>query len=281
MVKTKVILLLSAALVLSSCSYSFKWEKFRIDGHRTGVTVPNAVNVKEALGVVEDGVYKAPIGKEFKGGATAAVAALLIDVQPAMARLKEVVAFAPEAMPKGRPESPLGNFIVDRVYEDVSALVAPDGRKVDIAITNMGGIRVDIAAGDVLLDDIVSMLPFRNYLCYVQIPGSELRKAFEHMAENGVQCISHARMSVKDRQLVSAEVDGAPLDDERLYGVATIDFLLDGGDGFKLARGAQDYYISEIKIGDAILADIRSLTAEGKPLAYKTDGRVSIVEESL
>ena len=29
------------------------------------------------------------------------------------------------------------------------------------------------------------MLPFANYLCYVQLPGSELRGIFEFMAENG------------------------------------------------------------------------------------------------
>jgi len=250
-----------------------------MDGHRTAVTVPNATNVAEALGSVSDGVYTAPNGKVFKEGATPKVASLLIDVQPAMARLKEVVAYAPEALIKNRPESTLSNFIVDRLFADVAALVEPGGRKVDVAITNMGGIRVDLAAGDILLDDLVSMLPFRNYLCYVQIPGTELRHAFEYMAESGVQCISGARIVVKDKKLVSAEVGGEALDDERLYGVATIDFLLDGGDGFKLARGAKDYMMTDIKIGDAILADVRALTAEGKPLEYFTDGRVLIQED--
>ena len=149
----------------------------------------------------------------------------------------------------------------------------------DLAITNTGGIRVDIAKGDVLLDDIVSMLPFANYLCYVQIPGSELRGVFEFMAEKGVQCISGARLVIKDKKLVSAVIGGEPLDDERLYGVATIDFLLDGGDGYKLARGAQDYMITDVKIGEAVLADIREMTAEGRPLEYFTDGRILIQED--
>ena len=279
MVKAKIVLVFAAAAVLCSCSHSYKWQKFSIDGHRTGVTVPTAANIAESLGTIEDGVYTAPNGKVFNGGATPAVAELLIDVQPAMARLKEVVAYAPEAMVKHRPESTLSNFIVDRLFADVAKLAEPSGRKVDVAITNMGGIRVDIAKGDVLLDDIVSMLPFANYLCYVQIPGSELRGIFEFMAENGVQCISGARIVVKDKKLVSAEVGGEPLDDSRLYGVATIDFLLDGGDGYKIARGASDYLITDVKIGDAILADIRALTAEGRPLEYFTDGRVLIQKD--
>lgn len=264
---------------MCSCSHSYKWQKFDIDGHRTGVTVPTAANINEALGKVEDGVYTAPNGKVFESGSTPEVAKLLIDVQPAMARLKEVVAYAPESMIRGVPESTLGNFIVDRLFADMAKLAAPSGRKVDVAITNRGGIRQDIYKGDVLLDDIVSMLPFANYLCYVQIPGSELRGIFEFMAENKVQCVSGARLVIKDKKLVSAEVAGEPLDESRYYGVATIDFLLDGGDGYKIARGATDYLITDVKIGDAILADIREMTAQGKPLEYYTDGRILIQED--
>lgn len=279
MVKAKIIILCAGAAMLCSCTHSFKWQKFNIDGHRTGVTVPSANNVSEALGVVEDGVYTAPNGKVFEGGATAAVAQILIGTQPQMARLKEVVAYAPEAMVKSRPESTLSNFIVDRIFADVQDMCAPSKRKVDLAIVNFGGIRTDIAAGDVLLDDLVSMLPFKNYLCYVRIPGSELRGIFDYMAENGVQCISGARIVIKGKKLVSAEVGGDPLDDNRLYGVATIDFLLDGGDGYKIARGARDYLLSEIRMGDAVLADVREMTASGEQLKYFTDGRVLIQED--
>lgn len=273
MVKAKIILVAGLAL-LCSCSHCFKWEKFDIDGHRTGVTVPTATNVTEAIGVVEDGVYTAPNGKVFESGSTPEVARLLLEVQPAMARLKEVVAYAPEPMVKHKPEDPLCNFIVDRLFADVSALVAPSGRKVDVAFTNRGGIRQDIPQGEVLLDDIVSMLPFANYLCYVQLEGRDLRGIFEYMAENGIQAVSGARIVIKDKNLVSAEVGGRPIDDDKLYGVATIDFLLDGGDGYKIARNAKDYVLTDVKIGDAILADIRKMTAEGQELKYFTDGRI-------
>ena len=274
MVKTKVIIAFVAACVLCSCSHSFKWESYPIDGHRTGAAVPTATNVPEALGVVEDGVYTSPNGTVFNGGSTPEVARLLIEVQPAMARLKEVIAYAPEPMVKHKPEDPLCNFIVDRLFADMSAIAAPTGRKVDLAFTNRGGIRQDIAQGDVLLDDIVSMLPFANYLSYVQLEGRDLRNIFEFMAENGIQAVSGARIVIKDRKLVSVEIGGKPLDDDRLYGVATIDFLLDGGDGYKFARNAKDYLLTDIRIGDAVLADIRKMTAEGKELKYFTDGRI-------
>lgn len=278
MVKAKIALLCSLA-ALCACSHSFKWERYQIDGHRTGVSVPSATNITEALGTVQDSIYTAPNGKVFIGGATASVAEILTGVQPAMARLKEVIAYAPEPMEKHHPESNLTNFIVDRLFADVQALCDPSIRKVDLAFCNYGGIRCDIPAGNVLLDDVVSMLPFKNFICYLKVPGRELRNAFEYMATGKPQCVSGAKIVIRDHELVSVEIGGEPLDDERYYGLATIDFLLDGGDGYKFARGATDYFISDIRIGDAILADIRALTAEGKPLEYFTDGRIVIQKD--
>ena len=57
------------------------------------------------------------------------------------------------------------------------------------------------------------------------------------------------------------------------------DYANDGGDGYKLTRNAKDYVITDIRIGDAILADVKAMTAKGQPLAWHTDGRVTIEEE--
>ena len=265
-----------AVLLLCSCGTGYEWTKHKVDGHRTGVGVPMGNNVSEALGSFDGSTYVAPNGRRFEGGSTPAVARELMAVQPAMARLKEVIAYAPEPMVKEKPESNLSNFIVDNLREDVAELVASSGRKVDLAITNFGGIRIDLARGNVLLDDIEAMLPFANYLCYVQLDGRTLRSVFEYMAKNGVQCVSGVMMHIRNKELVSVEIGGKPLDDDKLYGLATIDFLLDGGDGYKLARNQKDFYLSKVKIGEAILADIRALTAAGRQLEWKTDGRVII-----
>lgn len=274
MVKAKVILMAAAVLALAGCSrgpYSWEWHKHMIDGHRTGVTVPSAANPEKAIGTVKDGVYTAPNGKVFKGGATPEVARLLTEVQPELAVLKEVIAYAPSPMVKGRPESELSNYIADRLRADVQELVAP--KPVDLAITNFGGIRVDVPAGDVLVDDIVSMLPFKNYLCYLRLKGSDILHWFDYMAQNSVQCISGAQITVEDHKLVSAAIGGKKVDPNKVYGLATIDFLLDGGDGLKLARNAIEYIQSDITIGEAILRDIKALGAAGQPWEYSKDGR--------
>lgn len=276
MVKTKLIAFLFCLAAISSCNcgYRFSWNRYVMDGSRTGVTVPDAGNVPEALGNSDGETYNAPNGTVYKGGSTPEVAKILIDVQPDFVALKEVIAFAPEAMAKSRPESALSNWVADVLC---SSVAEHTGKKTDLAITNFGGIRTDIPKGNIMLDDIVSMFPFKNYLCYVAIPGHELRKWFDFMAETAPQCVSGSvRFVISGGRTESLEIGGEPLDDDRIYGLATIDFLLDGGDGLKLARGAKEVIITDIRIKDCMIPAVREYGRTNTPFTYFTDGRVVV-----
>lgn len=276
MVQTKVICVALGALLLCSCAPRFSWEKFPMDGHRTGVGYLTADNVETALGTIENGVYTSPNGTVFEGGATSLAASDMISVQPQLKWLKRVIAYSPREMVRKRPESELSDFIVDNLMEIVEE---GTGRKVDVGLMNFGGIRQDISQGDVLLEDIVSMLPFKNNPTYVQLKGEDLTALFKHMAATGMQAIGGARVEIEDGELVSFTVGGESVDPEKLYGLATIDFLLDGGDGIYAAKNARDLIIMDNKINEEILPRIIRLTEAGKPLEYSTDGRVTIKEK--
>jgi 2',3'-cyclic-nucleotide 2'-phosphodiesterase (5'-nucleotidase family) len=253
--------------VLFSCKTGMTWEKVAMDSHRTGVTAPSADNIDEALGVVDStGKYTAPNGKVFTDGATPKVAAALINAQPAMAEVKEVIAYSTRAMVAEVPESELSNFVVDFIRSETEKIVK---RKVDVAVTNIGGIRVDMPQGDVILDDIRSMFPFNNKLCYVELPGSALVKLMDDIATYGPQCVSGVKMVIADKKVESLEVGGKPVDPKKKYGVATVDFLLDGGDNISVARGASKLIITDVIIGKAIEQYVRNLTAEGVLLEHQ------------
>ena len=270
----KVIALLIALSCLTLQARDFKWSRVRMDGSRTGVTAPNAENTAQALGSVSRGCYKAPNGKTFRGGVTPAVAGALIAAQPRMAEVKQVIAYAPRPMLLGEPESELSNWFIDELMR---AAAERSGKKVDVGITNFGGVRVDMPQGDVLLDDILSMFPFKNYLCYVELKGKEVRALLEQFAATRWQIVGGARCKVKDGKLVSAEIDGKPINDKKTYGVATISFLLNGGDGIFVARNAvslEEYH--DTYIIDVMLPYVKRLTAEGKNVEYQKDGRIVI-----
>ena len=49
----------------------------------------------------------------------------------------------------------------------------------DIAFVNVGGIRVDIKAGDITLNDILKVHPFGNAMCVVEASGQQILDALE------------------------------------------------------------------------------------------------------
>ena len=274
MVQTKLVILASCVLLACSCQYEYSWEKYRMDGHRTGVTAPTADNVPTALGVVNDSIYVAPNGKTFpKGTATYATAADLIAVQPEMSRIKQVIAYAPREMVAASPESELSNWWVDRIMVDVAALTK---HKVDVGIVNFGGIRTAFPAGDILLEDAVAMFPFNNKLSYVALSGADLQAVFDFMASTRPQVLGGVKFVLDGHRIDTLLVGGKPIDPKKTYGVATVDFLLDGGDGLTIAKNAKELVITDAKVIDAILQYLRSLGAAGKPVEYHTDGRVVV-----
>ena len=279
MVETKIIALTAAVLLACSCEYTYTWEKSRMDGHRTGVTAPNAETVAQALGTVDDSTYLAPNGTVWQqGSATYAVANDLIAVQPLMKELKTVVGYATDDMTAHAPESELSNWWVDHLMASVARLT---GRKVDVGILNFGGIRTGIAKGDILLEDFVSMFPFKNNLVYVGLKGSDLQEVFNAIAASRPFVLGGVKMVVRDHRIDTLLVGGKPIDPERVYGVATVDFLLDGGDGMTIGRNARELRMTDSRVIDAVLTDVRALQAAGQPLAYFTDGRLvyDIAEE--
>jgi 2',3'-cyclic-nucleotide 2'-phosphodiesterase (5'-nucleotidase family) len=151
------------------------------------------------------------------------------------------------------------------------------GKEVHIGITNFGGIRVDMPQGEIILDDMLSMFPFKNQLTYVEHTGKEIRAILEKMAAGRFQILGGVKVVADGGKLVSVEIDGQPLDDDKVYGMATISFLLDGGDGLTLAHNAKSVTVYEdVQIIDAVLEYIAAETAAGRSIEYKTDGRVVI-----
>lgn len=263
----------TAAVCADTCRVSYSWHRDPIDGRRTGVSSPSADNVTEALGSVSGNKYYAPSGKIFKGGSVAAAAALVIDAQPVMAPVKQVIGYSPEVMTAAYPESGLSNLFVDTIMD---AVEKASGKHVDVGIVNFRGIRVDMPKGDIFVDDIMSMFPFKNSIVYVSLKGSRLREILDSMAEGGFQVLGGLRVVAENGRIVSAEVGGEPLEDEKIYGLATITFLLHGGDDLFLGENVEESVEYPVDIYDVMMDYITAETAAGRDITYGTDGRVVI-----
>jgi len=277
MVKTKLIVILSLFLLSSCKGFEYEWRKVDMDGSRTGCVATRADNVSQAMGyITETGDYLSPCGKIYDSSSiTSKVAAIVLDAQPSMARVKKVIATSAEELRLARHETKLSNWFVDLVMNKVEAL---SGKKIDVGICNFGGIRVNMPKGEVLLDDMLSMFPFKNTVVYLELKGSELRNIFETMAATSFQALGGVNIIAENGKLTKAEIGGKPIEDDRYYSVATISFLLYGGDSLSLAENARNLKVYDEEIIDAVLEHVEGLSSEGKMITAPSDVRVTIVK---
>ncbi len=267
---------LALGLSLSAQGVEVSWSKETIDGHRTGVVASNASNVEESMGTVKGRTYYAPNGRKFRKGTVRDVAKIMLDAQPAMSEVKQVIAYSTENMVRKYPECALYDWFIDELMR---ATADSTGRKVDIGFANRGGVRIDMPEGEVFYDDIMSMFPFKNNLCYVALKGRDVRVLLDQMAAGTFQIVGGIKVVAKNGKIVSATVNGEPLDDEKVYGIATLNFLIDGGDGYRVGKNALEIIYAKGWLYDTMIPYVKSLTAAGKPIEYTDQHWITILKE--
>ena len=112
-----------------------------------------------------------------------------------------------------RPESDLSNLLAD-----ILIWAARDyNEQPDLAVYNMGGIRADLTKGDVTYEDVLSVAPFENKICFVTLTGEQLMLLFRQMAYRGGEGVSKGVELVITSanlggELVSARLHGKEID---------------------------------------------------------------------
>ena len=141
-------------------------------------------------------------------------------------------------------EAAIGNLFADAMRT---------GTRADAAILNGGGIRASKLydpGARITHGDILAELPFNNRVVVIELAGRNLKRAIE----NGLALLPRASgrfpqvsgIAVRfdpereaGSRVVSMQVGGAPLDEGRIYRVATLDFLARGGDDYVMFSDAR------------------------------------------
>lgn len=272
--------LAASALLVSVLAYSqevkVEWSVDPVDGHRTGVTASTASDVPQTMGTFKGKTYISPSGRKFRRGATPKVARVMLDAQPAMAVNKGVIAHSAGVMASAYPECELYDWYVDELMR---AVQDSTGKRVHVGFANRGGVRTSMPEGNILHDDIMSMFPFRNSICYVALHGRDIMAILDQMAGSYFQIVGGVKVVAKDGKVISATIDGEPVDPEKVYGVATLDFLLDGGDGYSIGRNNVELIKCNDYLYDTMLAYVRSIEARGEKIQYSKQGWITLIGE--
>jgi len=157
----------------------------------------------------------------------------------------------------------------------------------DLSIQNGGGVRVDIPAGKITVQDIYTVLPFKNTLVELHATGAEIKAALEDAVEGVVGpalntgCYPYtgglrwnldlnkpkgARLS--KLELRAADGSYRPLVPDRTYKVVTISFLADGGDSFTTLKAITGERRVEVGLdyAEAFLKYVEKLPGKEKVL---------------
>ncbi len=175
------------------------------------------------------------------------------------------------AMRADRPESLLSNFVAD-VLREASVRA---GKKADIGLCNIGGLRSTMPRGKVTYGDVLEIAPFENQLCILSLSGKKLMELMEQIAAVGGEGISGARLVITaDGRLLNAEVDGKPVNPDAVYVVATLDYLAEGNDRMYALRDNLSKKVTKIFVRDLIMESIRRAAAQGRKITARLEGRI-------
>jgi 5'-nucleotidase len=156
-------------------------------------------------------------------------------------------------------ESALGDVIADSQL----AATAPAnlGGSV-VAFMNPGGIRADVAAGQVTYSELFTVQPFNNVLTVVTCTGAQIEALLEQQFNggNGVLQVSKGFSYTYDATRPAGDridpstikIDGTSLVASQPYRVTTNNFLVTGGDGFSVFTQCTDPLGGEIDL-DALV----------------------------
>ena len=203
-------------------------------------------------------------------------------------------------------ETNLGDLITDSLVWGA----AKNGEEVDAAVTNGGGIRAAIAAGDITKKDVNTVLPFGNTLSIVKVTGAELLEALEAStfstpeAIGGFPQVSGIEFTVDTakefdagdlypgstyhkpasiNRVAISSVGGKDFDEKATYSIATNDFMAAGGDTYYAFASAKTNYDLGLPMDEVLMDYIKeelggAVTAEayGEPA-----GRITVLEVTV
>ncbi|MBQ7684030.1 MAG: 5'-nucleotidase C-terminal domain-containing protein [Bacteroidaceae bacterium] len=175
------------------------------------------------------------------------------------------------AMTAGRPESLLGNWVAD-VMVETSTATGLD--RADFGVMNVGGLRNNMPEGIVRRGDVMLISPFQNYVVVLEMKGSDVEALFKDIAAvHGEAVSASVRLEIsKEGQLLSATIDGKPIDKNRTYRVATIDYLMEGNDKlYSLKRHTKVHEI-HLLARDAMAESI----IKNKVIDSRIEGRIIV-----
>ena len=150
-------------------------------------------------------------------------------------------------------ETRLGNLLADVMRSGM-------GINIDGALLNSGTIRSDRihAAGQLTVKDLITMLPFTDELVVLELSGQDVKDALEtsvsawpakegrFLQVSGISYCFDPTLEAGGRvDPSSVYINGSPMIADKIYTIATKQYLRSGNDGFEMMKRAKEIMCPE------------------------------------
>ena len=206
----------------------------------------------------------------------ALVAAAAETVQPLVERVIATAAGSIGRSESAAGESALGNLIANAQRAAMGT---------DIALMNPGGIRADIASGEVTWGELFAVQPFGNDLVRMELTGQQIVDVLNQqwappqtfarvLKTSGITYTWDGKgtAAIADNEVIAASVlvNGELLNLSGTYSVTVNSFLASGGDNFTVFRQGTNRVVGPVDL-DALVDHVQALP---QPFAAAIEGRI-------
>ncbi len=151
------------------------------------------------------------------------------------------MAYSPETLEKssGKWQTAIGNLMADVCLQRGNIVFkAREKKDIDLCLLNHGGIRAILPKGNVTTRTAFEIMPFENNLIVVALKGSQIIEMTAYfIKEKKPHPLSGITFTItKNNVATNIMIQGKPLDANKIYYVATNDYLANGGDNMNFFK---------------------------------------------
>ena len=167
------------------------------------------------------------------------------------------------------PQNLIGNLVCEAMKDYTGA---------DFSFMNLGGIRDELLSGPISYRDVFSVMPFDNQIALIEVDGRFLKEIIETRVSGsrhglrtaGIKVVINRKRDNFNR-ISKLLIGGEPWQADKIYKIATSDFLLQGNAGLALLTKVPESQITHYEQGlrDVIVEYIK----KNSPVSAVIDDR--------
>ena len=192
-------------------------------------------------------------------------------------KMDSILAYSPTNYDKknGLLNTAIGNMMADVALKLSNPVYkARKNRDIDFVLLNHGGIRAPISKGDITTRTAYNVMPFENSMVVCELDGETVEELINYLKlSKKAHPISGINIVLDNSyNLIEAKINDKEISKNKIYSVATTDYLLNGGDKMDFFKKSKENTILDYKLRNILIDYFKQIDT----LSFQTDNRFII-----